>query len=174
MLLTTYAGTSIRPSSSRLRESLFNILTSSYFGIDWSGIRVLDLCAGSGALGLEALSRGASFCHFIDHARSSRMILARNIKHLGYEACTKIHNHDVASPMLSGISSIRLIFCDPPYHTGLAKIALSRVIQSGCCLSGSIICIETEKSEPADLPPPFIQRDQRSYGKSRLTLYQTP
>src|SRR4051812_23860154 len=113
----------IRPTADRLRESLFNILTHAY-GDPVSGARVLDLFAGTGALGIEALSRGASFALFVDDGAEARALLRANVEALGLGGSSKVYRRDAtklgpAHPM----PAFELVFADPPYRQGPAENA---------------------------------------------------
>src|SRR5947208_13928576 len=114
----------IRPTADRLRESLFNILTHAY-GDPVSDARVLDLFAGTGALGIEAVSRGAAFALFVDTGAEARALLRNNVESLGLGGVTKVYRRDAANlgpahPM----EPFSLVFLDPPHGKGLAEKAL--------------------------------------------------
>src|SRR5882757_11539601 len=111
----------VRPTSDRLRESLFNILLHAY-GDPVSGARVLDLFAGTGALGLEALSRGAVFALFVDDGADARALLRENVEALGLGGATRVFRRDAVKLGDSHpIAPFSLVFLDPPYGQGLAE-----------------------------------------------------
>src|SRR6476659_2443146 len=115
---------SIRPTADRLRESLFNILTHAY-GDPIAGARVLDLFAGTGALGLEALSRGAAFALFVDDGAEARALLRQNVEALGVAAASRIFRRDATKlGPAHPVEPFSLVFLDPPYGKGLAEKAL--------------------------------------------------
>src|SRR5881394_392385 len=121
----------IRPTADRLREALFNILTHAY-GDPITGARVLDLFAGTGALGLEAISRGAAFALFVDDGAEARALLRQNVEALGVAAVTRIFRRDAT--MLGPahpVEPFSLAFLDPPYGMGLAEQALAAMRDGG-------------------------------------------
>src|SRR5213082_3795928 len=126
----------IRPSADRLREALFNILVHAY-GDPITGARVLDLFAGTGALGIEAISRGAAFALFIDNGTEARALLRNNVEALGLGGMTKVFRRDATSlgpahPM----EPFSLVFLDPPYGRGLADRALASLRDGGWLVAG--------------------------------------
>ncbi len=154
-----------------MRESLFNILAH---GAEWSGIegaRVLDLFAGTGALGVEALSRGAAYCLFVEDNADARGIIRENIEALGLTGASKLWRRDAtklgtASPM----QPFQLLFADPPYGKGLGELALAATADGGW-LSPGAICVLEERAdiEPA-LPAAFEALDTRTYGDTALHI----
>ncbi len=162
-------GNDIRPTSDRVRESLFNILAHSVDGLSLQGIRVLDLFAGSGALGLEALSRGASFALFVDNDARARGAQRDNIETLGLEGCTRLFRRDALRLGKAGKMGVfPLVFLDPPYGRMLAQKALVG-LQQGGWLEKSAICVVEETIE-ADFEPPegFDHLEMRRYGGTKL------
>lgn len=154
-----------RPSSDRLKESLFNILRGQI-----KGASCLDLFAGSGALGLEMISRGAEFVYLCDNSRESQRIIEENIKDLGYEDKTRLLKTDFRKVLkreyLSG--HIDLIYIDPPYNKGLEEEALDLILTSDNFDHKSLVIVETEyvlKSYPG-----YELCDQRKYGRAVLTF----
>ena len=134
---------SIRPTSDRMRETIFNVLMHQPdFSIE--NARILDLFAGSGANGLEAISRGAKFCLFVDSAANSRALIRSNIEKLGLEGITKVYRRDVTR--LGPVGSqkpFNLVMLDPPYHKGLGELALKSA-QSGNWLAPNSLCVIEE------------------------------
>jgi 16S rRNA (guanine966-N2)-methyltransferase len=157
----------IRPSSDRLRETLFDILMHRYAD-HVRGARVLDLFAGSGALGLEAISRGAASALFVDDGVEARGLLRRNIEALGLTGRTKIFRRDAADLGKAGtVEPFRLVFADPPYGKGLGQSAAS----GGWLVPGAIAVLE--EAAKAELPavPGFEALDSRRVGDSNLTFF---
>src|SRR6476469_1163142 len=132
----------IRPTADRLRESLFNILMHAY-GDPVTGARVLDLFAGTGALGLEAISRGAAFALFVDDGAEARALLRQNVEALGVAAVAKIFRRDAtrlgpAHP----VEPFSIAFLDPPYGKGLAEMALASAREGGWLTDDALIMVE--------------------------------
>ena len=133
---------SIRPTNDRVRESVFNILSHTFFET-YSGIRVLDLFAGTGALGLEALSRGAEFALFVENGIEGRGLLRTNIENFDLQGKSKVFRRDASSLGPSGnIDPFDLIFADPPYGKGLGKQAMLNGLEQGWFASNAIIVFE--------------------------------
>src|SRR5205085_4473388 len=132
----------IRPTADRLREALFNILVHRYTD-PVSGARVLDLFAGTGALGLEALSRGAEFALFIDNAAEARALLRENIAALGLGGVSRIFRRDATSlGEAHAFGPFSLIFLDPPYGQGLAEQALASALTGGWIAPNALVVVE--------------------------------
>src|ERR1700726_2160379 len=122
--LASPSSRDIRPTADRLRESVFNILIHAY-GDPVSGARVLDLFAGTGALGIEAISRGANFALFVDNGTEARALLRNNVEALGLGGGTKAFRRDATNPgRVHRVEPFSLVFLDPPYGKGLADKAL--------------------------------------------------
>ncbi|MEM8791642.1 MAG: 16S rRNA (guanine(966)-N(2))-methyltransferase RsmD [Pseudomonadota bacterium] len=159
----------LRPTSDRVRESLFNLLAhGDYPPIE--GARVLDLFAGTGALGLEALSRGAERAVFIDDFATSRALIRRNVETLGVIGETKIWRRDATRLGPCRGEPFTLIFADPPYRSGLGEKALLSAHQGGWIAPAALIVLELASDE---VPPEFDWAeiaDQRTYGESQITL----
>src|SRR5881227_169502 len=132
----------IRPTADRLRESLFNILIHAY-GDPISGARVLDLFAGTGALGLEAISRGAAFALFVDDGADARALLRQNVEALGVAAVPIIFRRDATKlGPAHPVEPFRLVFLDPPYGKGLAEKALVSARDGGWLTDSALIVVE--------------------------------
>ncbi len=161
----------IRPTSDRLRETLFNILVHAPdFNI--ADKRVLDLFAGTGALGIEALSRGASFCLFVDNGVEARSLLRTNTEAFGLNGITKIYKRDAADlGPVGALQAFDLVFCDPPYGKGLAEQALASAAQGGWLKSGACIVVEERAGIGLHLPAQFQKSDGRAVGESALHIY---
>jgi 16S rRNA (guanine966-N2)-methyltransferase len=160
----------IRPTSDRLRETLFNILVHSY-GDPVEGARVLDLFAGTGALGLEALSRGAAFVLFVDEGAEARALLRGNVDALGAGGATRIFRRDAtrlgpAHP----VEPFSLAFLDPPYGKGLGEKALTSARDGGWLAPDALIVVE-EASDAGFAPPAgFDEIERRDYGDTQLVF----
>lgn len=171
--LATPSDDAIRPTSDRVREAVFNIIAHGTAAVDLTGKRVIDLFAGTGALGIEALSRGARFCLFVDDHLESRAIIRRNVEALHLTGVTKIWRRDATElgpiePNAGG--AFGLVFLDPPYRKGLAPRALESA-RAGGWLAPHALCIaETEADESFDAPAGFTLHDARVYGDTRVAF----
>lgn len=158
----------IRPTSDRLRESLFNILAHG-LGDPIEGARVLDLFSGTGALGLEALSRGARFCLFVEEGAEARGLIRTNVEALGQTGTTKLWRRDATT--LGGrapMEAFDLAFLDPPYGKGLADKALAAMIAGDWMKPGATIVVEETAEVDLAVPPGYSLTDRRDQGDSRL------
>lgn len=159
----------LRPTSDRVRESLFNVLQGGRFGNPIDGAQVLDLFAGTGALGLEALSRGAAHVTFVDNGRVAGKLIAENIAKCKRRADTKTINCDVTK-LPPTQAPCDLIFADPPYGQGLGPVALRAAKAAGWIAADALIVLEDNAAFPA--PPGFRKLDQRRYGETWITLME--
>lgn len=163
-------GSSTRPTSDRVRQALFNVLEHG-FGFHFEGARVLDLFAGSGALGLEALSRGAKFCCFIDEAAAARASIRRNVEALGLTGAAKIWRRDATKLGPAGtLAPFDLVFCDPPYGKGLGELALLAAAQGGWLMPDAIAILEERRDAVLDLPAGFEVLEERVYGDTKIRI----
>jgi 16S rRNA (guanine966-N2)-methyltransferase len=159
------AGAQLRPTSDRVRESLFSVLTG--LGAVEDAV-VLDLFAGTGALGLEALSRGAASACFVENGRIALGLLDQNIGLTGMADRAQVLRRDVRRLSLVPDAPATLVFMDPPYGRGLGEAALSGVIAGGWLAPGALIVWE---ESTAIIPPPGCTlRDQRRYGDTQISL----
>jgi 16S rRNA (guanine966-N2)-methyltransferase len=164
---------SIRPTADRLRESLFNILAHA-FGDPVSGARVLDLFAGTGALGLEALSRGATFALFVDDSAEARALLRENIAALGLGGMTRIFRRDAAKlGPAHPLEPFTLAFLDPPYGQGLAERALSASRAGGWLAPDARIVVEEASKAAFAAPAGFVELERRRYDDTELIFLRT-
>ncbi|RYH01961.1 16S rRNA (guanine(966)-N(2))-methyltransferase RsmD [Salipiger sp. IMCC34102] len=158
----------LRPTSDRVRESLFNVLAGGRFGDPVTGARVLDLFAGTGALGLEALSRGAAHASFVDSGSTALSLIAANIAKLRREGNTTVLPVEVdAIPPGRPCS---LIFLDPPYGQRLGAAALAWARAQGWIAPGALIV--WEENAPQIAPPGYARRDTRAFGETHLTFLE--
>jgi 16S rRNA (guanine966-N2)-methyltransferase len=166
------AGDTVRPTSDRAREALFNILTHGRFaadGIPFAGKAVLDAFAGTGALGLEALSRGAAEAVFIERDPEAVAVLRRNVATLGEGARSEIVPGDATRPPRARLECA-VVFIDPPYRSGLAAPALEALKHAGWLMPDALAVIELGARD--ELPPPagFTLLDERVYGAARVVF----
>ena len=158
----------VRPTADRLRESLFNILAHAY-GLPGEATRVLDLFAGTGALGLEALSRGAAYALFVEEGAEGRGLIRRNVEALGLAGRTRLFRRDATRLGPAGnIPPFHLVFCDPPYGRGLGERALASAAGGGWIAPGGIIVLEEEAEAGVELPPTLTLLERREAGGSQL------
>lgn len=166
------AAAHLRPTSDRVRESLFNLLQNGRLGDVVRGARVLDLFAGTGALGLEALSRGAARALFVDSGRVAQGLLRDNIGRCGAKALSKVVRVDATDLGPCPEEASDLVFLDPPYGQGLGEAALSAAQVGGWIAPGALIVWE---ENAAPLPPPGLSLlDERRYGGTVLSLWRAP
>ena len=164
-----HAGT--RPTSDRVRESIFNILAHGTHGFAIEGANVLDLFAGTGALGLEALSRGAKFCMFVDDDADARGIIRENVEAFGLTGVTKIFRRDATDlGAASRHAGFTLIFADPPYGHGLGERALRSAAAGGWLAPGALAVVEERRGAIAGLPDGYTRIDARSWGDTEVVF----
>lgn len=165
-------GDAVRPTSDRAREALFNILSHGNFAAEGSPFAersVLDAFAGTGVLGLEALSRGASMAVFIEREREALAALRRNVGALGEEDRAQIIAGDATRPPRA-IFACAVAFLDPPYRSGLAAPALEALAAGGWLAPDALAVIEVAAREELPLAPGFTLIDERVYGAARLVF----
>ena len=164
-------GAHLRPTTDRTRESLFNMLEGGRFGEPIADARVLDLFAGTGALGLEALCRGAAHVTFIDDGRAALGLIAKNIALCGAEAETQIVRRDARKLPPNKDAPHTLVFLDPPYGKGLGEIALVTALVGGWIAHGALIVWE----ESAAIQPPegITLLDARRYGDTTISILES-
>lgn len=163
-------SSAIRPTGDRTREAVFNILTHAY-AADLEGARVLDLFAGTGALGIEALSRGASHALFIEESAEGRGLIRDNVEAMGLQGRTKIFRRDATLLGEAGtIQPFGLVFADPPYGRGLAEKALAAALAGGWLMPGALAVVEEAASTPFSEPAGFAHLDRRDYGDTCVTF----
>lgn len=163
-------GEAVRPTSDRARQALFNILSHGRFaaaGSPFAGKPVLDAFAGTGAFGLEALSRGASEAVFIENAREALTVLRRNIAALGEEDRTRVIGGDATRPARA-VVACAVTYLDPPYHSGLGATALSALRNAGWLAADGLAIVEVAAREGFAAPAGFTVAEERVYGAARL------
>ena len=162
----------LRPTSDRVRESVFNLLAHGRYGTPPppEGRRVLDLFAGTGALGLEALSRGAAFAVFVEDHPSSRALIRENVERLRLTGQTKLWRRDATKLGPCRGAPYDLVFADPPYHRGLAAAALASARDGGWVAPGAIVVVETALDEEPPALPGLALADDRHYGDTRVVI----
>jgi len=160
----------IRPTADRLRESLFNILAHSY-GDPVSGARVLDLFAGTGALGLEAMSRDAAFALFIDDGAEARALMRANVEALGLGGTTRIFRRDATNlGPVHPLEPFSLAFLDPPYRQGLAEQSLASLAAGGWLTTDALVVVEEAADSLVTLPAGFVEIERRRYDDSEFVF----
>lgn len=164
--LRTLEGLEVRPTSDRVKEGLFSVIQ-----FDIEGRRVLDLFAGSGQLGIEALSRGAEHATLVDNSSASVKVIRENLDTTGLEEKAEIHQQDVASFLAVCRQRFDIAFLDPPYRGQNWTELLRRLVQ--VMSKGGVILCEGDAAEemPGEVPP-FVQVKSYRYGKTAVTLYR--
>ena len=167
-------GETVRPTSDRAREALFNILSHGQLaaeGIPFAGAAVLDVFAGTGALGLEALSRGAAEAAFVEQDRGALATLRQNIAALGEAPRSRIVPGDATRPPSAPLA-YALAFLDPPYRSGLAATALTALGAAGWLTPDALAIVELAAREHLAPPAGFNLVDERMYGATRLLFFR--
>jgi 16S rRNA (guanine966-N2)-methyltransferase len=172
-------GEATRPTSDRARQAIFNILEHAAWSPSLRGVRVIDLFAGSGALGFEALSRGAAFCLFVETDEAARGAIRENVEALapngGLFGATRVHRRDATDlgvrPGGDG-PAFDLAFLDPPYARGLGEIALEKLAAGGWLSPGAIVVFERGASEPEVAVAGYALLDARDYGAARVAFFR--
>jgi 16S rRNA (guanine966-N2)-methyltransferase len=160
----------IRPTADRLRESLFNILMHAY-GDPITGARVLDLFAGTGALGLEALSRGAAFALFVDDGAEARALLRQNVEALSLPAVARIFRRDATKlGPAHPVEPFSLVFLDPPYGKGLAEKALISARDGLWLTTDALIVVEEAADAGFKAPEGYQEIERRKYDDTEFTI----
>jgi 16S rRNA (guanine966-N2)-methyltransferase len=161
----------LRPTSDRVREAVFNVLTHGVPDFEIEGVRVLDLFAGTGALGLEALSRGAAYCLFVEQDADARALIRENIEAFALTGVTRIFRRDATDLGPAGRhDQFGLVLCDPPYGKGLGEKALAAAARGGWLRPGAIVVLEERKGVAVALPEGFERIDRREWGDTQVVL----
>lgn len=161
----------VRPTADRVRESLFNILEHGIENFALQGARVLDLFAGTGAMGLEAVSRGAARAIFVETDPNARGVIQANIAAFGLGGAAKILRRSALDLGADGArEQFDLVFADPPYGQGLGQKAFANAASHGWLKADAVTVLEEAASADADLPDGFEQVDRRKYGNSQIVI----
>ncbi|MGD9738262.1 MAG: 16S rRNA (guanine(966)-N(2))-methyltransferase RsmD [Bauldia sp.] len=167
-LTTPPANAAIRPTSDRLREAVFDILVHR-FDDPVTGARVLDLFAGTGALGLEALSRGAASCLLVEESAEARGLIRTNVEAFGLTGRARVFRRDATSLGPAGTTApFSLVFADPPYRQGLGEAALRSAAEGGWLEAGAIVVLEEAADATIGDLPGFEVLDERKVGDSKV------
>lgn len=158
----------LRPTTDRVRESIFNLLLNGGYADHLDDSQVLDLFAGTGALGLEALSRGAAFCTFVDFGRASLRLLKDNIARSRTTELSRVHARDISKIGENPGLPASLIFLDPPYGQSLGQRALGAAVKGDWVAPDALIV--WEESSEQEAPDGFEKLDARRYGDTWVTL----
>lgn len=162
-------GPGLRPTADRLREAIFNILAHSYDDA-CAGARVIDLFAGTGALGVEALSRGAAHALFVDQGAEARALIRQNVEALGLGGVTRLFRRDATQLGPTQDAPFTLAFLDPPYGQSLAPQALASLRDGGWLAPGALVMVEEEKEAALDPPDGFEALERRGYRETQLVF----
>jgi 16S rRNA (guanine966-N2)-methyltransferase len=173
--LVAPADARVRPTSDKVRQAIFNILAHNDFGIGFTldGARVCDLFAGTGALGIEALSHGAAFALLVDDSADSRALIRTNVEALQLTGATKIWRRDATDlgPMAAGSGGpFDLAFLDPPYRQNLVSPALAALRDGGWLSENALVIAETGEDETVLAADGFEKLDERVYGDTRVSF----
>ena len=168
--LQAFKGSDVRPTADKVRESLFNII-----GRQPEDACVLDLFAGTGALGIEALSRGARMAVFMDNSTGALNVLRKNLNHCSLQHCSRVIRWNIVNNLnclKSYPGTFNLVFMDPPYSRGLIPLAAAHLLQSGCLSAAALLVAEHEASVPVELgAAPYTCIDSRRYGRTGLSFF---
>lgn len=165
-------GEATRPTSDRLRETIFNILAHG-FAENLEGGRVLDLFAGSGAMGLEALSRGAAFALFVENGLAARGALRTNIEAMRAVGRTRVWRRDATKLGDCPVPPFDLVFCDPPYAKGLGEAALAGAAAGGWLAPDALAVLEERRGAMPETIPGWTRLDLREIGDSAIALWRS-
>ncbi|MGX1690897.1 16S rRNA (guanine(966)-N(2))-methyltransferase RsmD [Brevundimonas naejangsanensis] len=169
--IVTPEGQTTRPTSDRARQAIFNVLEHAPWAEGLHEARVIDLYAGSGALGFEALSRGAAFCLFVDTDDGARGAIRENMDAYGLFGRCRVHRRsatDLGPRPGSAGEAFTLAFLDPPYARGLGEQTLARLLEGGWLAPGAIVVFERGSDEPEIDTPGYERLDARDYGAARV------
>src|SRR5215469_4486821 len=163
----------IRPTADRLRESVFNILVHAYDN-PLDGARVIDLFAGTGALGIEAISRGAAFALFVDNGAEARALLRNNVESLALGGVSKVYRRDATDlGPAHPVEPFSLAFLDPPYGKGLAETSLASLRDGGWLTPGALVVVEEAKAAAFNPPAGFEELQRRAYDDTEFVFLRS-
>lgn len=167
--LATPQHEGLRPTSDRVRESVFNILAHGVPDFAIEGVRVIDLFAGTGALGIEAISRGAGYCLFVEEAPDARALIRTNVEALGLTGVTRIFRRDATDLGPAGnMEPYALAFLDPPYGKALAEKALVALRDGRWLTPDAVVVLEERADAAVALPDGFAEIDRRTWGDTQV------
>lgn len=171
--LATPRGNDVRPTSDRVRESVFNILEHGAADITLKEARVIDLFAGTGALGVEALSRGARFCLFVEQAPEARAVIRANVEAFGLTGVCKIFRRDATDlGPIGTLAPFQLAFLDPPYGNELGEAGLRSLHDGGWLAPGAAVVLEEHLKSDVGAVDGYNLIDQRTYGDTQVRIYR--
>jgi len=169
-------GQGTRPTSDRARQAIFNVLEHAAWAEPLEGMRVIDLYAGSGALGFEAISRGAAFALFVETDEEARGAIRENAEAYGVMGRTRVHRRsatDLGGRPGSDGEAFDLAFLDPPYRKGLGEQTLLRLLEGKWLKAGAVVVFERGSDEPEIDTPGYERLDARDYGAARVLFLRT-
>jgi len=164
-------GQGTRPTSDRARQAIFNVLEHAAWGEPLAGMRVIDLFAGSGALGFEAISRGAAFALFVETDEAARGAIRENADTFGIMGATRVHRRsatDLGPRPGSDGEAFALAFLDPPYGKGMGELALKALLDGQWLAPRALVVMERGADEPEIETPGYERLDARDYGAARV------
>ena len=167
--LTGPKGPGLRPTSDRLREAVFNVLAHAYDDA-CAGARVIDLFAGTGALGIEAVSRGAAHALFVDQGAEARALIRQNVEALGLGGVTRLFRRDATKLGPTQDAPFTLAFLDPPYGQGLAPLALASLRDGGWLAPGALVVVEEEAGAELGEIAGFERLERRDYAGTQVVF----
>jgi 16S rRNA (guanine966-N2)-methyltransferase len=169
--LSTPTDARTRPTSDRVREAVFNILAHGAASLSFDGARVIDLFAGTGALGIEAISRGAAFALFIEEDPQARAVIRTNVEAFGLTGQTKIFRRDATELGLAmQLGQYDIAFLDPPYGQGLGERALTSLAGGAWLTPGARIVLEERRDVAVSLPPGYELIETRTWGDTQVVF----
>lgn len=162
----------IRPTTDRIRESLFNVIAHNY-GDSLDNTRVLDLFAGTGALGIEALSRGARFALFIENSIEGRGLLRHNIENFSLQGHSKVYRRDAAElGSIGSLAPFDLVFADPPYGHGFGEKAAAGLVAGGWLSPSGLLVLEEDKDSASENLDGFELLETKSYAGTKIGIFR--
>jgi 16S rRNA (guanine966-N2)-methyltransferase len=162
-------GPGLRPTADRLREAIFNVLAHGYDDA-CAGARAIDLFAGTGALGIEAISRGAAHALFVDQGAQARALIRQNVEALGLGGVTRIFRRDATKLGPREGAPFTLAFLDPPYDRGLAAPALASLREGGWLASGALVVVEESAAAEIGEIAGFARLERRDYADTQVVF----
>ncbi len=169
--IATLDGRNTRPTSDRAREAIFNVLAHADWGVELDGLKVMDLFAGTGALGFEAISRGAAHCLFVETESRARGVIRENVDQYQLFGVTRIHRRSAVDlgPRPNGVGApYDIAFMDPPYGYELVTPTLKQLIKGEWLNPGALIVAEVSKDDPEPVFDGYEVLDNRDYGAARV------